>query len=383
MRAPQRPQRGEEQERAPSARLENGQRRLDHRLRECRVIRVERQALGNVEQRLVREVERACPAARLGFGHAELAGEMLEILADGQGGGSEDPGARVVHHLPPEQLRGRKRRDVQLCRVPVDFHPAHLGLAFALAHARKNRHRAPGSARAGSESLRALGLLCKRPLQLLEGSLQLFKRAGEIRQPQCLRPGEARAGLAERQAQVAGGLVEPRRYPVELGRRAAGGPQLETGVARQLGQLRGRYAFAEEHARRLGQLVRLVENESVAGRQQLGDAFVAQHHVGEEQVMIHHHQVRRERVPARAHHEAVPVVGTLLPEAVVARRRGVRPDRRVLGDVGQVGAIAGRGHGGKALDAMQLRNFLPRGEAAFARRALHAVEAYIVRASLQ
>src|SRR6266480_251515 len=100
-------------------------------------------------------------------------------------------------------------------------------------------------------------------------------------------------------------------------------------------------------------------------------------------MVVHHHQVRRERVPARAHHEAVPVVGTLLPEAVVARRRGVRPDRRVLGDVGQVGAIAGRGHGGKALDAMQLRNFLPRGEAAFARRALHAVEAYIVRASLQ
>src|SRR5205807_9757158 len=64
---------------------------------------------------------------------------------------------------------------------------------------------------------------------------------------------------------------------VELGRRAAGGAQLETGIARQLDQLRGRYAFAEEHARRLGQLVRLVENEGVAGRQQLGDAFVTQH----------------------------------------------------------------------------------------------------------
>ena len=153
VRAPQRPQRGKEQERAPSTRLENGQRRLDHRFCECGVVRVERQALGNIEQRLVREVERACPAARLGFGHAELAGEMLEVLADGQGGRSEDPGARVVHHLPPEQLRARKRRDVQLGRVSVDFHPAHLGLAFALAHARKNRHRAARSACAGGQPL--------------------------------------------------------------------------------------------------------------------------------------------------------------------------------------------------------------------------------------
>ena len=198
-----------------------------------------------------------------------------------------------------------------------------------------------------------------------------------------MHPGEARAGLAERQAQVACGLVEPRRYPVELGRRAAGGPQLETGIARQLDQLRGRYAFAEEHARRLGQLVRLVENEGVAGRQQLGDAFVTQHHIGEEQVMVHHHQVGRERIPARAHHEAVPVVGTFLPKAVVARRAGVRPDRRVLGNVGQLGAITGGGGSGKALDATQLRSFLPRGEATFARRAFHAVKAYIVRASLQ
>jgi len=79
-----------------------------------------------------------------------------------------------------------------------------------------------------------------------------------------------------------------------------------------------------------------VENEGVASRQQLGDAFVAQHHIGEEQVMVHHHQVGGERIPARAHHEAVSVVGTFLPEAVVARRRGVRPDWRVLRNVGQV-----------------------------------------------
>jgi len=61
-----------------------GKRRLDHRLRERRSFGSSASPW-NVEQRLAREVERACPAARLGFGHAELAGEMPEVLADGRG----------------------------------------------------------------------------------------------------------------------------------------------------------------------------------------------------------------------------------------------------------------------------------------------------------
>ncbi len=76
------------------------------------------------------------------------------------------------------------------------------------------------------------------------------------------------------------------------------------------------------------QLVRLVEDHRVAGRQQLGHAFVAQHHVGEEQMVIDHHHVGRQRLAPRLHDEAVLVVRAVLAQAVLARRGGLRPDRR-------------------------------------------------------
>ena len=53
--------------------------------------------------------------------------------------------------------------------------------------------------------------------------------------------------------------------------------------------------------------------------QELRHAFVAQHDVGEEQVVIDDDDVRVERFLARLHHEAVGVMRAVLPEAVVAR----------------------------------------------------------------
>ena len=50
---------------------------------------------------------------------------------------------------------------------------------------------------------------------------------------------------------------------------------------------------AEELDPGLGQLMGLVEHRHLDARQQLGHAAVAQSHVGEEQVMVHHHHVER------------------------------------------------------------------------------------------
>ena len=81
----------------------------------------------------------------------------------------------------------------------------------------------------------------------------------------------------------------------------------DLGVARELGELPGRRLLAEEQRRRVGKLVRLVEDDRVARGQQLGEPLVAQHHVGEEQMMVDDDDVRLERVLARLHHEAVAV----------------------------------------------------------------------------
>ena len=61
-----------------------------------------------------------------------------------------------------------------------------------------------------------------------------------------------------------------------------------------------RHLLAEEQRRRVGELVRLVQDHRVAGRQQLGQSFVAQHHVGEEQMMIDDDDIGIQRVALRA-----------------------------------------------------------------------------------
>jgi hypothetical protein len=91
------------------------------------------------------------------------------------------------------------------------------------------------------------------------------------------------------------------------------------GIAGQLEQLARRQRFAEEQCRRLGQLVRFVEDHGVGGGQQFGHAGIAQHNVGKEQVMVDDHEVGLLRLLAGAHHEAFLVVRTFAAQAVVPR----------------------------------------------------------------
>ena len=363
MRAAQRAQRGEEQERPPAAGFEHRPGRFHHRVGERRIVRVARQPGRQIEERLLGEAERTFPAARLGLGHAELAREVPEVLTDGERRRGEDPGTRMIIHLAAEELARVQRGDMEVHRLPHRFGPAHVLVRIGLEQASQHCVGVGRSPAAGPESFRTLGLCGERGIEHLERGAQLDERLGKPSQTHRLRPGEARRRIAERQAQVARRLVDPVGERLELGRAAARGAQLCTGIARQLDQLAGGEAVAEEEARRFGKLVRLVEDHGVAGRQELAHAFLAQHHVGKEEMVVDHHDVGGERVSPRAHHEAVAVVGAALPEAVVARRAGLRPDRRVLGHFGEVGAIAAHRAGGEALDAPELRRLFGAGRA--------------------
>ena len=196
-----------------------------------------------------------------------------------------------------EDLRDGQRRGVELQRVVEHFQPAHL----ISAHRSSRCHLASCC----SQRLRALPAI----LQPLAALRLLLQQAGELRQllAQGLQRGRElleilrRAGrhpafLLEHQPQVARGLVQlvaglGQRREI-LGRRR----RFDARVARQVEQQRGGQRLAEEQAGGLRQLVRLVEDHRVAGGQQLRHALVAQHHVGKEQVMVHHHDVRLHRL---------------------------------------------------------------------------------------
>jgi hypothetical protein len=229
----------------------------------------------------------------------------------------------------------------------------------------------------------ALGLTVQLVAQAAECGEQRIERGQEAAAFAQRAQGEPPGVLAYRQPQVACGLVERagrRRQRRVLTR---GRQRLGTRIARQFDQLRGRYRLAEEHARGVGQRVRLVEDHRIARRQQLGEAGVAQRDVGEEQMMVDHHQIGGQRVAPRLHHEAALEVGTLAAQTVVARRGGRRPGRRVVGHARQFAAVAGLARCGEALDLAEVAHVLRIAEQPFARVALQMVVADVVGAALE
>ena len=154
-------------------------------------------------------------------------------------------------------------------------------------------------------------------------------------------------------------------------------------IAREFEELRRGDGLAEEERRGFGQLMRFVEDDGVRGRQQLGHAGVAQHHVGEEQVVIHDHDVRLLRLAARVHHEAFLVMRAFLAETVVARGRDHRPDRRVFRHAREFGLVAGARDLRETDDLLQMRRILAGRQAAAVGGALQVVVTQVVRAPLE
>jgi len=129
--------------------------------------------------------------------------------------------------------------------------------------------------------------------------------------------------------------------------------------------------------------VRLVEDHGVALRQQLPRAFVAQHDVGEEQVVVHHHNVRLQRLAPRLEDEALLVIRALLAQAVLAGRGHLRPDRRVLGHVRQAAAVASQAGAGVTRDPLQVIDVRAALEAPVAPGALEVMVADVIGTPLE
>ena len=190
------------------------------------------------------------------------------------------------------------------------------------------------------------------------------------RRPPGAAPGSRRGASAARRRRGAGRAPPSRArgHALELRRRAAGRVQLGR-TSRELDELGARQGFAEEHARRLRKLVRLVEDHRVACRQQLRDSFLAQHEIGEEEMVVDHDHVRGEARSCARASRSILEVRAALAEAVVARGRGVGPRRASSGTSPSPArspvAVSPR----EALDLADLHRFLAGGRPPFARRA--------------
>ena len=312
---------------------------------------------------------------------------MREVAADGKRCRREDPCAARFVDLPAEHVGDRQRRRVQLPALRADVHPADPVIGRV-------------AAQPGLPSLEAVGGGLGTP----RDERDVFAAVGDEPHLAC----EAVETRGERFECFAERLPSGERLLRELARRVAGcEPELADqrnelgtrigevgdvaqlrsrdglGIARKLRQLAGGRLLAEEQRRRVGQLMRFVENDRIARGQQLGEPLVAQRDVGEEQVVVDDDDVGVERFLARLHHEAFAMERAVAAEAVVARRRDERPDRRVFRNVGELRAVAALGRARERDDLRQIPRVGARRQPALARRALEMVMADVVGATLE
>jgi hypothetical protein len=111
--------------------------------------------------------------------------------------------------------------------------------------------------------------------------------------------------------------------------------------------------------------------------------LVAQHHVGEEQMVVDHHHVGRLRLAPRRHDEALLGIRAVLAEAVVARRGRRAPGAGILRHRGALGLVAGVAALGEAGDGEDVAGLLAREEAAGLLRPRQVVVADVVGAALE
>jgi hypothetical protein len=300
----------------------------------------------------------------------------------------------MAFHLALENRRDVERRQVQRHGLGIDLDPLHhlirrilasgtLRIGANAAPALERRCQLLTATQTVRQAFAALGLAVEMAVHFGNRGGKALQRILEACFGLDAPRRQAQVLALHRQAQVARRLFQ-RRGRVLQGRVVLGGNDaLIARIARQLDDLGGGQAFAEEQAGHLGQLVRLVEDDRVAGRQQLAHAFVLEHDVGKEQVVVDHHHVGGQGILPRRQHEAALLMRAFLAEAVLPRRGGDRPGAGILRHIDALGLVAGSGALGEAHDLAQVRGFLARRQACRRQGALQVVGADVIGAPLE
>jgi len=289
----------------------------------------------------------------------------------------------MAAHLLAENVGNLERRRVQLQRLGKGLAPAYVAEIGQVLPLGERLLQFEGALPALLDALGALGLGFEDGGEFGDFLLQRFQGRGEFRPLLQLLVGETPGIDTHRQAQVARRLFHGLGAALDIEAVAGAGQALRLGVARQIDHLRRRHAVAEKQGGHFRQLVGLVEDHRVAGREQLGHTLVAQHHVGEEQVVIDHDQIGRHRLLAGLHDETFLVVRAVLAQAVVARRGHAVPDRGIFVHLKALGLVTGLRGLGEDRDATGIGGVFLGQETAVGQRALQVVGADVIGAPLE
>ncbi len=166
------------------------------------------------------------------------------------------------------------------------------------------------------EVARALGERIKGSRQVVERARKHVKLVQAIAQRRILTPARQVDAGAHRLFEGGAQVGHRRLQQLQAARRAGAGGQRVTG---QLSDLPGADPAREEAHRRVRHLMRFVDDHRVGAGQHLAEAGLLERHVGKQQVMVDHHDVRLLGLPPRVDQVTVGQERTLAAETVVLR----------------------------------------------------------------
>ena len=293
------------------------------------------EALRQVEQRLVREVERALEAQAARVREPRAALEVREVVAHRERRRGQDPRARLCLHQRRELRCDVHRRVVAAHAARARLRPAHAALELLA----RERVQALGAFH------QSLAQACKRALPLARKRCECLRELGGTTRKSVQRLHQAFGPLRMLEPRVgttAGGhhrgdlRIEPGERRIDAGGHLLREQQLAGNVLGNRRQLARADVVAEELRGHVRQLVRLVDDDRVGAGQQVAEALLLQHEVGHQQVVIHDDDVGGLGLAPRREHEAVVVLRAFGAETVLARRGDPRPDGILLADAAAI-----------------------------------------------
>ncbi len=118
-------------------------------------------------------------------------------------------------------------------------------------------------------------------------------------------------------------------------------PRFGVDVAHERLELARADGPAEKLLRDIRQLMRFVDDDDVGAREQLAETALLQGQVRQQQVMVHDHDVRRLRAPSRLEHATAIEELAIATETILDRGRHDRPQRVIVGEILELGEVAG------------------------------------------
>ncbi len=128
--------------------------------------------------------------------------------------------------------------------------------------------------------------------------------------------------------------------------------------------------------------MRLVDDGVAARRNDFSKRALPHRGVRAQQMVVHDHHVRLRRALPHSRDVAVAEAGALGADTVLARRRDVRPQRKVLGQVFHLRAIAGLGLPRPLVDRRDCDRLFARADRGAILQRVEAMQTEIVAASL-